>query len=483
MNRRTVLHFALGPLATAFMGFVSVPMMAWAFSPEDIGRLNILQIVVSFAVLLLSLGLDQAYVRQYHEAVDPAWLLKTTATPGVLLCALLAVPAAIFARPLSELAYASSERAGAYIWLTLCCAAVALLSRFLSLILRMQERALAFSVSQLLPKAGFLLLVTLVLLGSEPRRFFTLLAIFLLSSTAALVVLLWNTRGELMAALNRDFSLRQAIPLLSYSLPLIVGGVAYWGLTATSALTLRSLSSLRDLGVYSVSMSFAGAATVVQAIFSVVWAPMVYRWVAAGENLSRVDRVARQAVAVVVGLFIVCGIFSWLTDLFLPTSYGAVKYLVLCSVAQPLLYTLSEVTCIGINVTRRTMWSLWATLAALLVNVAGNFVLVPHFGAAGAVVANAVAYLVFLVARTEASAHVWRPMPRAKMYAAVSTVVALSVVTVTFGPATGRLYSFGWLLAAPLALWAFRTEVRELFRAKARTAEPSPATTGGTSGP
>jgi len=209
-------------------------------------------------------------------------------------------------------------------------------------------------------------------------------------------------------------------------------------------------------------MSVAGIATIFQSIFSVIWAPVVYKWVALGADMSRVDRVARQAVAVVCGAFVMFGIFSWTIDYILPRQYIEVKYLVLCSIAQPLLYTLSEVTCVGINITRRTMLSVWSTVAALVANLGLNLLLVPRFGASGAVIANAIAYLIFFVARTESSAFVWRRLPRMKMYSFTTAVVVLAVLTVILGPRVHWAFSLVWCSALPITVWAFREEWRLL---------------------
>jgi O-antigen/teichoic acid export membrane protein len=104
------------------------------------------------------------------------------------------------------------------------------------------------------------------------------------------------------------------------------------------------------------------------------------------------------------------------------------------------------------------MLSLWSTVIALIVNVAGSIWLVPAHGAAGAVVANAVAFLVFFVARTEASAHVWRPFPRARLYAFVIAAVALSIATLVWGPSLPIHFSFVWLGMLPVVVWCFRAE-------------------------
>mgnify|MGYP003604568121 FL=1 len=86
----------------------------------------------------------------------------------------------------------------------------------------------------------------------------------------------------------------------------------------------------------------------------------------------------------------------------------------------------------------------------------------PLHGAAGALVANAVAYLVFFVARTEASAFVWRQIPRVRLYVFVSLAVAFAVVTVIFGATLPFPYALVWLALAPLIVGCFRVELAEL---------------------
>lgn len=462
MNTRKILGFSVGPIATAVFGAVTIPLIAWAFTPEDVGRLNMLQIVVSFSVLLFSLGLDQAYVREYHETLDHGALLKSCFLPGIILFAIIAVPSLVMSEMLSEALFGASD--SLYYWITLACAIAAFMSRFLSLILRMQERALAFSMSQVIPKAIFILLLGLIVLADLPREFLELQFTLLASTVAVLLIYVWNTRRQWVPALGASIDAPRLRALFRYSVPLNFAGVAYWGLSATSVLALRSFSSFRELGIYSVAMSVGGLAMIFQSIFSVIWAPVVYKWVAIGADMSRVDRVARQALAVVCSIFVMFGMLSWLIDYVLPSQYTEVKYLVLCSIAQPLLYTLSEVTGVGINITRRTMLSLWSTLAALVANLGFNILLVPGLGASGAVVANALAYLVFFVARTESSAYVWRQFARVKLYFFTTAAVSMSVLTVVLGPTIGPRSSLMWLAALPVTIWAFRNEGRAVVR-------------------
>jgi O-antigen/teichoic acid export membrane protein len=459
---KTILAFAMGPVASAAIGLITVPAIAWIFPPKDVGRLNLVQVAVSFGVLLFNLGLDRAYVREYHEWSDRGALLKACFAPGFALMLLVVMISIPFDERIADWLFGVGHVA--YYWILVACVTVSFVSRFLSLILRMQDRGVAFSLSQILPKIILLAVIGVFLLPIFERSFGELEVAYLLSLISVLIIYGWNTRREWGPAVMSSVSRSQANHLLAYGVPLIFAGVAYWGLDATSSIALRSLSTLSELAIYSVSMSFAGVGVVFQTIFTVLWAPMVYKWVAGGVDMKRVDDIAQQALAVVCVLWTLTGCFSWLTDFVLPDHYVQVKYMMLCSIGQPLLYTLSEITCVGIGITRRSMLSLWSTVAALLVNVAGSILLVPTYGAAGAVAANTIAFLVFFVARTEASAHVWRPFPRARLYVFITSAVLLSIATLAFGPDSRVHVGLIWLALLPVVVWCFRAEWAGMYR-------------------
>ncbi len=364
---------------------------------------------------------------------------------------------AVFGAKLSGILYGTAYPV--YLWFTLASVAVAFVSRFLSLILRMQERGLAFSISQAIPKLSMLLILGFIYITNLPHNFFALFVAFFISNSIATVIYLRNTQNQWRPAIETQLDIKQVRSLLNFGTPLIFSGLAYWGLAATSSIVLRSLSSFSELGIYSITTSIAGVATIFQSIFSVVWAPIVYKWVAEGDDLTRIDRVARHALAVVCAIFLACGIFSWIFDHF-PAQYAIVKYLVLCAVVQPLLYTLSEITCVGIGTSRRTVLTIWVTVAHLHQCVAGIW-LVPSHGAAGAIMANAVAYLVFFIARTEASAFVWRRFPRG-LYVFTSLPVTCAVATAALAPTWPFHYALMWLALTPVVGWCFRLELTEL---------------------
>lgn len=67
MTPQKIAAFAIGPIGGAVLGLISLPIITWFFSQEDVGRMAMLQVTLGFSILLFSLGLDQSYVREFHE--------------------------------------------------------------------------------------------------------------------------------------------------------------------------------------------------------------------------------------------------------------------------------------------------------------------------------------------------------------------------------------------------------------------------------
>ena len=169
------------------------------------------------------------------------------------------------------------------------------------------------------------------------------------------------------------------------------------------------------------------AALVFQAIFSTVWAPVVYKWAAEGVDPQKIKNVMDYVTLAVVMIWSIAGMLSWVVTYILPSEYNNVHYILLAAMAYPLIYTPSESTGVGIGIKRKTMFSLLAAIVALVFNAIGNWLLIPIYGAAGAAMASAVAFFIFFAIRTEASSQLWESFERWRMYGFMIGLVGLSL--------------------------------------------------------
>lgn len=456
MTPRKILSFAIGPVGGALLGLITLPLVTWFFAQEDVGRLSMLQVTLSFGVLLFSLGLDQAYVREFHERENKPALLKQAAVPGFVLLILTISALLCFGDLISELLF---EVPAVHLSLLVALALLAsFTSRFLSLVLRMNERGLAYSMSQILPKLLLVVLVGLYVLLGADKTLTNLVLATTVSFVGVTLVFTWTTRDEWLRAIAAPFNVNEVKSMLRFGLPLILGGLAFWGLTALDKVFLRTLSSFEELAVYSVSVSFAAAATIFQSVFSTVWAPTVYKWASSGNGLENVEKTTRFVLAIVVLLFCLVGLFSWMVIYFLPPAYKSVQWIVVSCLGFPLLYMLSETTVVGIGVSRRSSFAMLAALIAFGLNVGGNWWLIPIFGAKGAAVSTCISFFIFFVLRTEFSIYLWRKIPRVQLYTYSALSVLLACIFTLYGDGMGKLMPIAWGAIALSSFVSFRRE-------------------------
>lgn len=446
MNKKKILGYAIGPIGSGLIGFLSLPIITWFYSVEDVGRISMLLVFTNFAILFFCLGLDQAYIREYHDTHNKPLLFKTVIFPSLVLCLLVLVP--LFVIDPYFISYLLYDIKSPYLsLLTIVCCLVALLSRFLSLILRMQERALAFSMSQLLSKILLLFFILCTVWLGYSRDSYSLLIANALALYLACIIYTWNTRKDLFIAIKMKADKQQLKAYLSFGMPLFVSGLASWGLNAADKLFLRGMASYSELGVYTVAMSLASIATIIAGIFNTIWAPMVYKWVSTGRiDEKKIDEISEYVLAAIYFAVVCSGLFSWVLPYFLPQEYEKVQILITICLIAPLFYTLSETSAVGITITRKTKLSMYASICALIVGLLGNYLLVPILGASGAAISLAVSFWVFYIVRTEFAKIVWRKIPVKKSYLVTFSLLVMAIFNL-FIPSNSIYRFLIWFVA------------------------------------
>lgn len=461
MKINKLLGYALGPLGSAAASAVSLPLISWYFPADDIGRVVLLQTVSGLILIVLGLGLDQSYIREYHAATNKPALLKTVSFLPLLLT-LLAVVAVVLIRPqwpaemIFELPSISLS-----IWCLAFLAAM-MAARFLSVVLRMQERAYAFSFSQLTPKLLILVLVAGYMITHAANSTLNLIIAYAAAQWLALAVLFMQTKSEIKKAIATPIDKPLLNETLRYGVPLVFGGLAYWGLVSVDRLLLKQYSSLAELGVYSMAVSFGAAALIFQSIFSTIWAPMVFRWVNEGVNLERIAKIVPSMLAAVTAILCFAGLFSPLIPLLLPHKYAPVQFILLSSILFPLLYTMTEVTGIGINVSKKTWLVTVISLIALAVNFTLCRLMIPLLGARGAAMSMAISFWLYFALKTEASIRLWQPLPRLRIYGNTLLALAFCLSYTYFGSRSNYpFFALVWLIILAALVFSYQHSLRQ----------------------
>lgn len=461
MKRSKILGFAVGPIGAAVLGAISLPVSTWMFGAADIGRIAMLQTVTSLAIIIFGLGLDQSYLREYHQAKDGRALFRMAIAPGMLLLSLAAVVALALDPQRLAQAIVGLDSVG-LAWVIVLTIATAFCSRYFSLILRMEERGLAFSMSQLLPKLIFLSVLLFIYLVDSKRSLTQLLSAHVAGIVAAMLIFAFNTRHVWLGRSAIGTNSFSTGDMLRYGLPLMVSGLAFWGVEALDKVSLRILSSFEELGNYSVAVGIASVAGTLSVLFTTIWIPTAYRWADEPDCGPRIEAVAHKLVSLGSTLIALAGAFSWTLRFLLPPHYGAVQYLLCACMVPPVLYATAEVTGIGAGIVRKNVPVMLSALLAGAINLGGNLLMVPLLGATGAAVCTAAAFFAMLIMRSEISMRAWAPMHRSKLYLPLGGITLMSVLFALSGQQYSMLWICAWQLIAIAYLILNRVILAEL---------------------
>ena len=443
MSIKKIAILALGPIGAALFNFITLPFIAWFFTSEDVGRFNMLQVFLGLTVSIFSLQMHQSYVREYYEEDDKEMLLKLTMLPGFFL--LIIVVFLIFLLPfsISKILFdiESSEINLLLILLAICSLFI---NSFIHVI-RMNGQEWFFAISQLFPKIILFILLGVVVLYNYNYDFFILININTITLIVSTILLAYLSKINWKNFKSNKIDFLLLNKIYKFSFPLIAGGIAYWGITYIDRFFLKNYSGLNELGIYSIASTFAAIITVFTTVFTVIWHPLVYKWLKEGIEPKKIQDVMNILFILIIFIWSIFGLFSWIIPIFLPKNYELVEYIILGCIAGPLFYLLSEVTMVGIGISRRSYFALIASLIAFLVSIILNYFLVPYFGAIGASIAIMISFYIFFIIRTESTIYLWHNLNRTWIYIMFFLYI-LNTIFIQIVKPNSYIYSLTWIL-------------------------------------
>ncbi len=463
MNWQKAVKFSLGPLISALVSFITLPVLAWIYSPDDIGRFSVFQIIISLLVVFFTLGLDQAYVREYHaESKEISYLNQffNHVFPGVVFFILASFILTLNTGYLIKIFFDDFDSTLMYYLLSVVI--FTFLMNHVSVFFRMEGKAFLFSIAQVMPKVLFLLFTSISYVFLKHLGFNNIVQLLQIALFLSLLTLflLVSRNGE-----PKKFGLRIERQYLQkifrYSLPIMISAVLFWMVLAIDRFSLKFFSDLNQLALYSVAFSFAGVGLLLQNVFSMLWFPEIYKEYEDTGVYENLENVQGVMLFICVLVFSATGLLSPVIPFLLPQEYNEVQYLVMSSIAYPIFLVISEVTGVGIGLKRKTFFALVSTLIAFSINLLGNYLLVPMLGATGAVVSSAVSFYVFTVAKTEFSCALWVSINRLRLYFVLTMMLVFSIVSALFEiPLLSMYISLFLIISSPLI---FRSEIKYIF--------------------
>jgi O-antigen/teichoic acid export membrane protein len=414
--------FSIGPIISAIISFITVPITTYLVSPEDFGRAAMYTMGYSLTSLFIFLGLDQAFVREYNAHKSKSELFWNSMSIPLIFSVLIGGIYIIFFKPISLLMFDRIER---YIVAILAISLpFAVIDRFNMLVLRMEEKAKIYSLFSIINKLlGLIILIPYLLFidrsfkGIINATFINLLIVCIIESY--FVKHVWKNKFSI----NKSILIR----MLKFALPLIPASIIGWVFSSMDRLALRQWSTFNEIGIYAAAFKIIAVLAIIQTSFNTFWVPTAYRWHEQKVSNDKYMKVSDILLITMCLLFSFIVLFKDIIIKVLSSDYVTAANCVPFLLFFPIMYTVSETTTLGISFSRKTSYNIAISLVCAGINYIGNYLLVPKLGAMGASISTGIAYIVFFWMRTLISRKLWFKFD---IYIYVKNIILLLILSV-----------------------------------------------------
>lgn len=441
--------YGLGGLIQRFLAVLLLPVYTRYLTPSDYGTVETLIALTTALVIVLRLGMPNAFIRFYFDSKDPDQrrvILRTSFwfTMGVATLGLIGGVA--LSPEISTLLFGSDDDAtvvaAAFVGLWAQMNWEQMLSLF-----RVEERSVAY-VSASLANIGVTITATLVLVVQLDKGPLGVIVGNFIGTLVVYTLLLGYRREQL----GLQFDRRLFREMNRFGLPLVPSALMLWVTNLSDRFFLLKLADAEEVGLYSVGVRIASAMALALTAFRTAWPAFAYSIDDEGEAKRTYAWVLTYVVVLMSWAATGLALLSpWLVDWIAAPAFSSSSEVVGPLAFSVVLFSGYVVIAIGLGRTKRTQFNWVITGAAAIVNVSLNLILIPEYGMMGAAIATLAAYATMFVGM------IWwaqRVYPVRYQWRRVVTAVAVAVAIVVAGKLAGAGLAVALLLSLvyPLVL-------------------------------
>lgn len=154
------IGFSLGPIVGAIISFITVPVTSHLVSADQFGLSNMFTIANSIITLIVLVGIDQAYIREYNETRDKKKLLFNSFLVPFIATICVGVVLILFRTQFAQILFSDQSMIKPIVLLAIC-TPLFIIEKFMLINLRMEEKAFQYSLWNIVSKALNLILTVI----------------------------------------------------------------------------------------------------------------------------------------------------------------------------------------------------------------------------------------------------------------------------------------------------------------------------------
>ena len=249
----------------------------------------------------------------------------------------------------------------------------------LNLSVRFDEDAKGYNIQQAILLVCTRLIYVVAAIYST--RYIYSVLVMTVSTVLMTCVVSFRRRDKLM---NSPFIPKSiAKELLLFALPIMPTTVFVQLNSSIAKLVLGAFEYRNEVGVLALATSVANVFTIIPKIFTTYWGPFIYKYYKTEQQLIKNIHNAMMIISLLLTVGIM--IFQDFLYMVVGSSYQASQPYFMLVMLAPVAVLIAETTNYGVTISNKPIINLIISLIVCIVNVVTCYVLVPIYGAMGAV--------------------------------------------------------------------------------------------------
>mgnify|MGYP005978304945 CR=1 FL=1 len=454
------LSFSIGGYIALGIGFFTTPIVTRMISPEQYGISSIFTVAINICILICGLGLDQGFVRYFYEETENKRnsLLYSCIKMPMLLILLMSFFIICFRKKISLFLF--QEYSFEMIIVFILMIFFSLINRFSILIVRMNQKGKLFSLFQILTQISNFVFIIL-LFKNYGNNYKTLIISGILSLFLVTTISIVTERKNwIYSKEDSKFSSKE---LIKYSLPLSITMALNWVFSSGDKIVIKYFSTLTELGLYAAAFKIVALLSIIQTGFTTFWTPVAYE----RYEKNKDEKIFFEKIYEYISffMFLIAVILLMGKDLLimiLGPKYILASDIMPMLTLMPIMYTISETTVLGINFHKKTKYHLYISITVAVLNIVGNILLVPKFGAKGAAISTGLSYVVFFSLRTYFSLKFIKFNFNLKRFYLISLMLVIFAIYLSFNNSIIIIIKVGISIIG-LIIFLYRNMIKSIY--------------------
>lgn len=417
------LNIGFGSIINVILGFITTPLITRIVDPDVYGQLTIFDTYSGIILSFIYFGLDQSLIRffySYDDIKEQKGLLKLCfGIPAIASVFVFAIM--YFLIKINVLHFEFSTLIFGLLFVDVISS---MLMKYSTSMLKLTYQSNIYSLSIVVQKIVYTLVIVagVLLIKNDYLTIMIVATICLYLSSSIISILFtkkyWNF-AEAVIPNNRNEVIKYGIPMIGFELII----------TLTDSMDkffVRNYCNEYELGIYSSAFTLVSLFALLQTTFNSIWLPaQTEQFTKNPSDKSFIQKGNKYITLIMFFAAINVIMFKDVLCYILGESYRDAGIVMPFLIIECVMYTISDSTCSGIDVSKRSYLNIIVSGVTLLLSFLVQFLLVPKIGVRGAAIARAIAGITYFSLRTFFSNRFYYVDYDLKKYVIISIMVLI----------------------------------------------------------